>query len=89
MKMMGDRTSSRYLFDKKYKASLLTMEHWREGHAGAGFYGKNSDTNLTVPLGPHSTVLQIEIATILQCVRKVQDHSHGRNIGICPDALKC
>ena len=39
--------------------------------AGAGVYGKNRDTSLTVLLGPHSTVLQIEIAALLQCAYKV------------------
>ena len=70
MKMVRDRTSPRYLFDKKYKVSLSTMEDWRVGRAhlpgdgdnwftdgsknregaGAGVYGKNSDTRLMVPL---------------------------------------
>ena len=54
--------------------------------AEAGVYRKNSDTNLTVPLGPHSIVLQTDIAVILQCARKVQDHGHGRNIHICSDS---
>ena len=31
MKMMRDRTSPRYLFDKKYKVSLSTMEDWKVG----------------------------------------------------------
>ena len=35
----------------------------REG-AGAGVYGKNGDTSLVVPLGPHSTVLETEIAAM-------------------------
>ena len=66
MKMVRDRTSPRYLFDKRYKVSLSTIEDWRVGHehlpgngdnwfadgsknregAGAGVYGKNSDTSL-------------------------------------------
>ena len=33
MKMMRDRTSPRYLFDKKYKVSLLTTEDWKVGRA--------------------------------------------------------
>ena len=37
----------------------------REG-TGAGVYGKNSNTSLVVPLGPHSTVLQTAIAAILR-----------------------
>ena len=57
----------------------------REG-TGAGVYVKNSDMSLTVPLGPHSIVLQTEIAAILQCARKAQDHGHGRNIRICSDS---
>ena len=44
----------------------------REG-SGAGIYGKTSDTSLTVSLGPHSTVLQIEIAAILQWACQAQN----------------
>ena len=33
MKMVRDRTSPRYLFDKKYKVSLSTMEDWKAGRA--------------------------------------------------------
>ena len=85
MKMVRDRMSPRYLFDKKYKVSLSTMEDWKVGRAHlpgdgdnwfaddsknregakAGVYGKNSNTSLVVPLGPHSTVLPTEIAAIL------------------------
>ena len=57
----------------------------REG-AGAGVYGKNSDTRLMVPLGPHSTVLQTEIAAILQCAHAAQNHGRNRNIRICSDS---
>ena len=38
----------------------------REG-AGAGVYGKNSDTSLTIQLRLYSTVLQTKIEAILQC----------------------
>ena len=48
----------------------------RQG-AGAGVYGKNSDTSLVVPLESHSTVLQTEIAAILQCACKArQEQQH-------------
>ena len=57
-----------------------------QGGAGAGVYGKNSDTILVVPLGPHSTVLQIEIAAILQCACVARNHGRGRNIRICSDS---
>ena len=33
MKMVRDMTSMRYLFDKRYKVSLSTMEDWRMGRA--------------------------------------------------------
>ena len=33
MKMVRDRTSSRYLVDKTYKVSLSTMEDWKVGRA--------------------------------------------------------
>ena len=33
MKMVSDRTSPRYLFDKKYKVSLSTMEDWKVDRA--------------------------------------------------------
>ena len=83
MKMVRVWAFPRYLFDKKYKRSLSTIEDWKVGRAhlpgdednwfsdgsknregaGAGVYGKNSDTSLVVPLGPHSTVLQTEMRT--------------------------
>ena len=106
MKMMRDRTSPRYLFDKKYKVSLSTMEDWmavrahlpgdgdnwftdgsknREG-AGANVYGRKSNTNLSIPLGPHLTVLQTEIAATLQCAYKARNHGHSWNIRICLDS---
>ena len=85
MKMVRDRTSPQYLFNKKYKVSLSTIEDWKMGRAhlpGDGdnwfadgsknrdgaevvVHGKNSDTSLVVPLGPHSTVLQTKISAIL------------------------
>ena len=103
MKMVRDRTSPRYLFDKKYKVSLSTMEDWKTGRAhlpgdgdnwftngsknkegaGAGVYGRNSNTSLVIPLGPDSTVLQIEIAAIFQCTHKARNHGRGRNVRIC------
>ena len=106
MKMVRDRTSPRYLFDKKYKVSLSTIEDWkvsrahlpddgdnwfadgsknREG-AGAGFYTKNSNISLVVPLGSHSTVLQTEIAAILQYACVARNYGRGRNIRICSDS---
>ena len=45
----------------------------REGK-GAGLSEKNRDTSLVVPLGPHSTFLQNEIAAILQCVCKAHKY---------------
>ena len=33
MKMVRDRTSARYFFDKKYKVSLSTMEDWKKVRA--------------------------------------------------------
>ena len=57
----------------------------REG-AGAGVYGKNSDTSLVVPLGPHPTVLQTEIAVILQCACVARNYGRGRKIRICSDS---
>ena len=101
MKMVSNRTSPRYLFDKKYKVSLSTMEDWKVGRAhlpgdgdnwfadgsknregaGAGVYGK-SNTSLVVPLGPHSTVLQTDIAAILQCACKAQGCERCKNIRI-------
>ena len=106
MKMVTDRTSPRYRFDKKYEISLSTMEDWEEGRANlpddgdnwfadgskdregaeAGVCGKNSDTRLVFPLGPHSTVLQTEIAVILQCAHAAQNHGRSRNIRICSDS---
>ena len=103
MKMMRDRMSPRYHFDKKYKVSLSTMEDWKAGRAhlpgdednwftdgsknregaGAGVYGRNSNTSLAIPLGPHLTVLQTEIAAILQCAYKARNNGRGRNIRIC------
>ena len=85
MIMVRDRTSPRYLFDKRYKVSLSNMKDWRVGRAHlpgdgdnwiadgsknregarAGVHGKNSDTSLVVPLGPHSIVLQTEIVAKL------------------------
>ena len=32
MKMVRDRTSPQYPFDKKHKVSLSTMEDWKVGH---------------------------------------------------------
>ena len=106
MKIVRDRTFPQYLFDKKYKVTLSTMEDWKVGRAhlpgdgdnrfaddsknregaGAGVYGKNSDTNLVVPLVPHSTVFQSEIAAILQCACKAGNYGRGRNIRICSDS---
>ena len=54
--------------------------------AGADVYRKNSDTDFMIPLGPHCTFLQTEIAAILQCACKMQDYSRGRNIRICSDS---
>ena len=39
-----------------------------------------------IGLGPHSTVLQTEIAAILQCACKAQEYGRGRNIRICSDS---
>ena len=106
LKMVRDRTSPRYLFDKRYKISLSTMKDWRVGRAhlpgdgdnwfvdgsknmegaGTGVYGKNSDTSLVVPLGPHSTVLQTAIAAILRSACIARNHGRGRNIRICSDS---
>ena len=33
MKIVRDRMSPRYFFDKKYKISLLILEDWKEGQA--------------------------------------------------------
>ena len=52
----------------------------------AGGYENNSDTSLVVPLGPQSTVLQTEIAVILQCACKARNYDRGRNIRICSDS---
>ena len=57
----------------------------REG-AGAGVYGRNSNTSLAIPLGPHLTVFQTEIAAILTCAYKARNHGRGRNIRICSDS---
>ena len=64
---------------------MQTVPKNRQG-AGAGVYEKNNDTSLMVLLGPHSTVLQTEIAAILQCTCKAQDYGRGRNIRICSDS---
>ena len=53
---------------------------------GAGVYGRNSNTSLAIPLGPHLTVLQTEIAAILKCAYKARNHGRGRNIRICSDS---
>ena len=73
MKMVRDRPSSRYLFDKKYKVSLSTMEDWKVSRAHLPSDGDN-----------WSTVLQTEIAATLQCAREVHDYDRDRNIRICP-----
>ena len=57
----------------------------REG-ARVGVYVKNSDTSLLVPLGPYSTVLQTEIAAILQCSCVARNYGRGRSIRICSDS---
>ena len=44
------------------------------------------DINLVAPLGPHSTVLQTEIAAILQCACVARNYGRGRNIRICSDS---
>ena len=57
----------------------------REG-AAASVYGKKKDTSLVFSLAPHSTVLQTEIAAILQWACKAWNYGQSRNIRICSDS---
>ena len=41
MKMVRDRTDPRYLFDKKYKVSLVTLDDWKVGRAHLPGDGEN------------------------------------------------
>ena len=91
LRITGDKTSLRYLFEKKYRMSLSTREEWANGEVCLHSDGDNWFTDGSKKkekagagvyrrsgMGSYATVLQFEIMAILQCVYKAQEYGIRR-----------
>ncbi|KAJ3650117.1 hypothetical protein Zmor_021825 [Zophobas morio] len=100
LRMGCDRMGTKLIYEKTYKISMNDNSEGRadidiyvdgtktDSGSGAGIYSEQLNAQISVPLGTHTSVLQIELIGIMLAARIIAEREIGnKSVRILTDSL--